>query len=141
MKDELVRDLLAAHPALFAPDVRITCRDGWHGLLSSLCRYLDNLVAAGTPAVQIREARTKYGKLRIRATGGDATTVALLEACEAASVYMCEACGQPGELVLARGVEVACPACRSGGAVPLKADDLAGILQPTPSAARRGGGR
>ncbi|AKU11300.1 hypothetical protein AzCIB_1398 [Azoarcus sp. CIB] len=139
MRDELVRELRAAHPALFAPDARISCRDGWHGLLSSLCRYLDSLVAAGTPAVQIREVKQKFGKLRIRAVGGDATTVALLEACEAASVYMCETCGQPGELVLARGVEVACPACRSAGAVPLEAAALAGILQPTPVVAHGGG--
>lgn len=138
MKDDLVRELRAAHPALFATDARISCRDGWHGLLSSLCRYLDNLVAAGTPAVQIREVKQKFGKLRIRASGGDATTVALFQACEAASVYMCETCGRPGELVLDRGVEVVCPACRSPGAVPLKAEDLAGILQPKPS---HGGGR
>jgi len=140
MRDELVRELRAAHPALFVPDARITCRDGWHDLLSSLCRYLDNLVAAGTPPIRIREAKQKYGKLRIRVVGGDATTVALLQACEAASVYMCETCGRPGELALDRGVEVVCPACRSPGAVSLEAETLAGILQPTPSVAHGGGG-
>lgn len=139
MKPELVRDLVAGHPDLFAVDARITCRDGWHGLLSSLCRYLDSLVAAGTPPIRIREAKQKFGKLRIRAVGGDATTVALLQACEAASVYMCETCGRPGELALDRGVEVVCPACRSSSAMPLEAEALAGILQPTPSVAHGGG--
>lgn len=77
--------------------------DGWHPLLESLCRDLQNATDTnGSPQVVATQVKSKFGRLRFHAHRQDDRQKAMIELAEEASARTCDICGAPGELVPSR---------------------------------------
>ncbi|CAN7546528.1 hypothetical protein LJR066_003759 [Acidovorax sp. LjRoot66] len=71
---------------------------GWAGLLESLCERLQHRADHGGQAVQITQAKEKWGELSVNYMGGDSHADGLINMAEAMSAHVCELCGNPGSL-------------------------------------------
>lgn len=67
-------------------------------LLDTLCERLQHHVDQGGPAVQITQAKEKWGELSLNFMGGDDYACGLIDMAEALSAHVCELCGNPGRL-------------------------------------------
>lgn len=75
------------------------CGDGWYQLLFDLSQELSTYQAERRELdFAVEQAKSKFGSLRFRLSGGDAITEKMIEAaCQRASVT-CELTGKPGQL-------------------------------------------
>ncbi len=55
-------------------------------------------VSIAAHAVQITQAKEKWGELSVNGMGGDDSTYGLIDIAEALSAHICELCGSPGRL-------------------------------------------
>jgi len=103
-----IERLAAAYPTLFEGTAIqwSDCPPGWETLVAALCARL----VAEHPTVRCAQCKSKFGSLRFYVEEADEAAVALIRACEAQSVRLCEECGAPGETRPLRGrVTTACP--------------------------------
>ena len=83
---------------------------GWKGLLDRL--HID--IAALAPDYEVTQVKEKFGALRIYLSGAHNGQVqALLHAAEAQSQYICEECGELGELGGTYWMKTLCPTHRA----------------------------
>lgn len=71
---------------------------GWAGLLDALCERLQHHADQGGQAVQITQAKEKWGELSVNGMGGDDYAYGLIDMAEALSAHICELCGNPRRL-------------------------------------------
>lgn len=75
---------------------------GWFTMLWELCATLEPLArqqqAAGEIPLKIVQIKEKFGGLRFYIHHGTDEAGALIDAAEARSFQICEACGEPGEV-------------------------------------------
>jgi hypothetical protein len=114
MKTDLLPALRDRYPQLFSsPSLReVECLPGWFQLLNGLCeairRHLD--CHAEVPKIKVVRIKEKWGELRFYYIGGDPFCQQLVDDAVAASLKICEVCGDHGELVGERWVSVRCAA-------------------------------
>lgn len=67
----------------------IETRDGWYGLIESLCER----IGEAPPEFKFTQIKEKFGLLRIYSRGGTVETNGLIDSAENASRWVCEVCG------------------------------------------------
>lgn len=119
MSPEIEQKLIATYPKLFAgvgqqgSCMNFGCEhgDGWAALVETACRLLDDR-GSGAQFSQVKE---KFGTLRIYVNGGDDYTDGVIDAVEALSASICEACGSPGSVREGGWIVTRCDKCLEGG--------------------------
>jgi len=103
-------------PVLFGEGqfISLGVGQGWFYILWDLCVALEALarhrVAVGHPPLRVVQIKEKFGSLCFYIHGGTDTAYALIEAAEAKSETICEACGRPGNTHTIRGwYRTVCP--------------------------------
>ena len=66
--------------------------------METLCERLQHAADQGRLAVQITQAKEKWGELSVNYMGGDTHSDGLIDMAEAFSAHVCEVCGSPGKL-------------------------------------------
>lgn len=75
-------------------DSLLEAPDGWHPLIRELHKKLIEMGWAG----EVQQIKEKFGGLRFYVTGATEEEYALIHDYEDKSLFVCERCGQPGEL-------------------------------------------
>jgi hypothetical protein len=100
-----------AFPLLFGGDyvISLWIGAGWGELAWTLCERLEAIseqsVAEGHPPIHILQIKESDGGLRVLLAHPTEEANALVRAAEAASLGVCECCGEPGELFSVGGWE------------------------------------
>ncbi len=80
---------------------------GWFEILWSLCVSLEGIakarLAEAHAPLRVVQVKEKYGSLRMYVEGGTDEVEDMIEAAEAKSETVCEACGAPGSIHTIRG--------------------------------------
>lgn len=90
-------ELRARYPAILER-ASLSYGPGWAGLMEVLCERLQHDADHGRLAVQITQAKEKWGELSVNYMGGDVHSDGLIDMAEAMSAHVCELCGNPGKL-------------------------------------------
>lgn len=90
-------ELRARYPAILER-ASLSYGPGWAGLMETLCERLQHYADRGMLAVQITQAKEKWGELSVNYMGGDRFADGLIDMAEAMSAHICELCGNPGSL-------------------------------------------
>ncbi len=90
-------ELRIRYPAILE-HASLSYEAGWAVLLDTLCERLQHHADHGGQAVQITQAKEKWGELSVNGMGGDDSTYGLIDIAEALSAHICELCGSPGRL-------------------------------------------
>lgn len=111
MRKDLTDVLYQRYPAIFAEHIRlqgeevswkIRCRDGWFGLIDTLCEQLQGWTDAhNAPQYVVTEVKEKFGALRFVARYKSAEQIGAIKMAYAMSTRICEECGAPGRHVVA----------------------------------------
>lgn len=85
------------------------CRDGWFQLLYDLSSDLMRISAeAAIEPPEVVQVKEKYGGLRYYVDGGNNDTEHRIDQAEAESEYICEVCGQAGEIRSTGWIQTLC---------------------------------
>ena len=90
-------ELRLRYPAILE-GASLSYEAGWAVLLDTLCERLQHHADQGGQAVQITQAKEKWGELSVNGMGGDDYAYGLIDMAEALSAHICELCGNPGRL-------------------------------------------
>ena len=99
-----------------------SCGDGWFTLIDTLCERLQFWTDHnGAPQVVVTQVKEKWGVLSVHANPADDYQRGMIVMAEAMSGWICEQCGQPGQvLVNTRHAFLArCPRHAPDGAITL----------------------
>ncbi|WP_283183490.1 MbcA/ParS/Xre antitoxin family protein [Pseudomonas svalbardensis] len=83
------------------------CNDGWTNLIEATLRLTRQQAELKALDVTVTQAKEKFGQLRIYHSGSDEIIGSVFEIAQLASGYICELCGNPGEVVSLEGWLVA----------------------------------
>lgn len=93
------------------------CGKGWHPLIEQLFDKIQLLLETTSSEYkdnfQIMQVKEKFGTLRVYVSGGSEEIYNLLDEYEALSAYICEKCGEYGNLIEINGWwSTLCNKCR-----------------------------
>lgn len=105
MSPENNQRLLASYPKIFTHVRYCSVGDGWFDLINSACNLIQQHIdqdesVSQLVALQIKE---KFGELRFYYQGGNHDCEQVIESVQAASVHICEVCGDGGKPRTNRG--------------------------------------
>lgn len=83
------------------------CNDGWANLIEATLQLTRRHAELKALDVKVSQAKEKFGQLRIYHSGSDEDIGSVFEIAQLASGYICELCGNPGEVVSLEGWLVA----------------------------------
>lgn len=100
MKSDLIVKLKSSFPKIYSNLEEISCEDGWHDLIHTLCQKIQNYVDRQEDTqVRIFKIRSVYGSMQITAfTDGIEEVEDYIENTENSSLTVCEFTGLPGDL-------------------------------------------
>lgn len=109
MSDDFEQRLIGKYPQLFrAPNAvslgtgwrGVDCGPGWFPLIERLCEKIQQLLESSPSSpVFISHFKEKFGVLRVEIQGGNDSIAELVAMTESESSEVCEACGDPGNLI------------------------------------------
>ena len=111
MNEENTEYLLEQYPKLFPKNeidnpmkslmsYGFSCKDGWFELINTLCSQIQWHIDHDDKAVQIsvQQVKEKFGGLRFYVNMYDKVIQGMINYAEAHSYYICEECGNKGEI-------------------------------------------
>jgi hypothetical protein len=100
MNSSLVSSLKEKFPKLFVKLEDISCEDGWHDLILSMCEKIQTYVDKEEDTqTRIFKIRNLYGQLQVNAYTDSIEAIEnFIEEAEEKSLLTCEFTGLPGEL-------------------------------------------
>jgi hypothetical protein len=104
----------------------ITCGNGWHDLINSICQIIaslnknikerNRLIAGNNEEIidfKFDQIKEKFGGLRVYYSGGDDFIRGLVRMAETMSYKTCEVCGNKGKPNKGGWISTLCDSCRS----------------------------
>jgi hypothetical protein len=97
------------HTLLFSKDFSegaifdFECNDGWANLIEATLRLTQQHSELKALDVKVTQAKEKFGQLRIYHSGSDEDIGSVFEIAQLASGFICELCGNPGEVTSLKG--------------------------------------